>query len=236
MTTLTLFQNLMSASMLRRLRLATCGAALLAPLSLRAQTINLGPASPATYTTGILSSSFPAVGQTFVAPTGAALLLDFHFWLSASPDFAFQPEAVNFNAYIAQWDAVSGAASAPIQIGGTVMGTASQEYVSAPMNYTVTPGATYIAFLSALGVATNADAYAAIEMSDASYADGALVFTDGAITDPWFENGSSQMGSARFTANFSQTSTVPEPSSVLLVAVGMGGIALVARRRISRGL
>ena len=185
-------------------------------------------------TTGILGS-IPTVGQTFTVPTGYSFLQSFSLWLSNDPTLTFNAGEIMFRAYIAPWTGT--AAGAPLYQSAIFTGVNSQAYPGAnSLNLSVTPGTQYVAFVSSTGLPSNPDAYAAIETSAESYAGGAFVFTDGSYLDPWFENGSSALGSVQFSASFSTSAitTVPEPSTMALLVLGIGimfGMTLAARMR-----
>ena len=185
-----------------------------------AQTINLMRGGDPT--AGVLGI-FPTAGQTFTVPTGYSFLQSFSLWLSNDPSLTFQTDELSFRAYIAPWTGTS--AGAPIYQSATFTGVNSQAYPQvSSLNLNVTAGNQYVAFVSSAGLPSNPDAYAAIEMSLASYAGGEFVFTDGDFTQPWFEDGSSELGNAQFSATFSAAAitAVPEPSTLILLAFGFG--------------
>ena len=140
-----------------------------------------------------------------------------------------------FTAYIAAWDGASAVGpmlfTGPVWLGPTGVG---QRYQASSMGIALTPGASYIAFLSVSGLGAPLDAMAALELSDSNAAGGELVFAmNGDDLSALTQGGAwaSAGVQAQFEAHFSAT-TVPEPTTLVLVAAGLALVGVSRRRRV----
>ena len=186
-----------------------------------------------------------AIGQTFMRPVGSTCALTcylqgFSFQLGNDPGFTTSAASLKFRAYIATWDGTKAGAvlySSGIFDGPTL---ASQAYMFASPGIAIATGTQYVAFLSAVGLFGTIgvpDATALMETvlgANHEYAGGAFVYTNTGTTlanlssTAWDYTGDSQW-QTRFTATFA-TSVVPEPSSMVLFAVGGAMLVFLVRR------
>lgn len=210
--------------------------------SAQAQSITQGPNSVPLY--GLGKPAVATIGQTFAAPTSGTLD-SFSFWLSNEADElasnTTDADQLQFQAYVIQWDVANKRTigdvlfSSAVQTGPTKL---SQEYQFANVGVTVFANTQYVAFLSASGLfgSMNTDPMAAFLLSDDASAGGSLVFLDSQDDVSLFTNSAWQDGTdasapqAQFRATFSST-TVPEPSSIVLVGVALIGLATYTRTR-----
>ncbi len=184
------------------------------------------------------------VAQTFVAPPGAATLVQFQFWLGNVAPILGGFENASFHAYVFAWSdgtsRIVGPAlyQSPVQTGTS--SSAATAYTFEVGTLTLTPGQRYAAVLSSLGTALPAgggvggvflarpnvglgavDTYA----DGQSWTLGTLPFVNdpaALATGPW----SGQSADLAFTATF-----VPEPSTLALAAAGGLALTVVAVRR-----
>lgn len=185
-------------------------------------------------------------GQTFVAPTSFNTIQSFSFWLSNDAGLGTNPGALSFKAYLMRWDAVAQHATGPVLYTSTVRGgptIASQRYDFNTGGVALLSNTQYVAFMSVSGMFNSigqSTATATVEGSTAgTYTGGQLVFTDNGdsfsalTTTAWdFAVGFPEF-QTHFNATFSNTSVVPEPSSLVLLA-SSGLVLLVAARRRKR--
>lgn len=176
----------------------------------------------------------PTIGQTFIAANN--FLTSFSFFLSADANTT-AADQLPFTAYIAAWDGTSAVGpllfTGALWLGPTGVG---QRYQANSNGIALTPGASYIAFLSVSGLGAPLDANAALELSDSNAAGGELVFAmNGDDLSALTQGGawSSAGVQAQFEAHFSAT-TVPEPGSMGLLAVGLAMVCIGARRKRTR--
>jgi hypothetical protein len=190
-------------------------------------------------------------GQTFVVPSSDPVLNSFSFFLrdlGGGPDLRFQ-------GYVAAFDPTIGVTrvvganlfESAIRSGPTTIGSFTR-YNFDVGDLALTPGATYVAFLSASGhfgviPLSNATASWGQIQTDAidPYGPGHFVFNNSGddlsllSTTSWL---SFDGGDLAFELQFaggaepSGPTVVPEPSTVLLVGTGMAILLLgIARRR-----
>jgi hypothetical protein len=196
-------------------------------------------------TAGFGKGATTTFGQTFTAPTGFSFLQTFSFWLSNDPGLTTNSSSLLFQAYVMEWDSFNGHAVGPVlytsgvQSGPTAN---SQRYNFDVTSIGLNPIAQYVAFLSASTQLSNivpSDATAAMETSFlGTYTGGQFVFTTNGAdfsslsTDPWKFTGMPEYQS-RFEATFSDAavSVVPEPSSLMLLALGVLTVLLVVAKR-----
>lgn len=212
-------------------------------MSASAQSINL--IDNETPFNGFGKGAFATFGQTFTAPTN--FLQTFSFWLGDDEQGqgTLNAPSLLFQAYVMQWDAANGHATGPVMYTSSVVSGpmfASQRYDFLTTNLAVSSGTQYVAFLSAsasLSDIAPTDAYAFMETTLlGTYTGGSFVFADNGSdlsalsTDPWQSLGAPE-SQAHFAADFSRSavSTVPEPSSLVLLVTGLSALVVLAVRR-----
>ena len=211
-------------------------AAIIAPAA--AQSIQNAPSYSIGDGPNGFGSIVPTVGQTFTAPTSAAYMTSFTFYLANDPDFGGGDE-LYFRAYLMTWNVdhptgVNLLASSPVTQGNG--GADFRAYTFDGGNAAVTPGDVYVAFLSTAGISQSGNGTNAFAGSTDANVGGQLVYAftlaDGSdlTSAQWWSDGAdSQLG---FAAEFTGAqSTVPEPSEFLLIATGLSSIAGTVRFR-----
>ncbi len=167
------------------------------------------------------------VGQTFTSLNSR--LDNFTFWLRSE---AGPP--ISFRAYVFQWDELNFRATGPaLYVSGLLVSPVLSSF--APYSFaaatTVTTGGRYVAFLS---INSSSGLFASVESSLTDvYAGGTFAYTSlPPMLFAWNTytgiGGSPPPRDLRFDASFS---AVPEPSSVILTAVGLAGVGVAMRRR-----
>lgn len=162
------------------------------------------------------------VGQSFVAQN--ARLLSFTFLLRNDVGAAAAPQ---FRAYLADYDPLNGTIGTVRFASALLTGTAGSSYLplTVTANAALTTGLPYIAYLS--GVTSTSGVNYLATSDNASYANGALVYDLGGAS--LYTDLSQE---AAFTAVFAPAvSAVPEPATLALVAGGLAGVAVLARRK-----
>jgi len=231
----------MSFSLSSRGLLATVAtAATLAVAPLRAQTISQPVNTAPVYGFGNAGAGFvPTIGQSFVA-TGP-FLTGFTFWLSneasigTGPDNTPNAEILTFQGYLAVWDGAGIVGpllfASSLQVGPTVL---SQAYTFNTAPLAVTAGSSYLAFLTVpdLGALLSS---AAIEGSDDNSSGGQLFLSSNNDVGALVAGGSAEwldLGvQSHFAATFSQTTTVPEPATGVLLIAPLLGVVVATRAR-----
>lgn len=189
-------------------------------------------------------------GQTFVAPSSDNVLNSFSFFLrdmGGGPDLEFQ-------GFVAAFDPTVGVTRI---VGATLFESAIRAGPSTTSTFTrydfdvggltLTPGSTYVAFMSASGhfgaipLATSQASWGQIQTNAIDpYAPGHFVFNNNAndlsllFTTSWLSfDGGDLAFEMQFTGGPEPSpGVVPEPSTVVLMGTGMGILLLgVVRRR-----
>lgn len=216
---------------------AAVAATTLASASLSAQSISQAPNAGPLY--GFGAGSVATIGQSFVA--GGPFLTGFSFWLSneaslGTGDNTPNADQLTFQAYLAEWDGT--AVVGPLLFGSGLSNgpvSPSQKFTFAMAPLAVTSGTQYIAFLVASNLSLP-DASAGVLLSDANVSDvqGFYAFSgdldalvNGGAAE-WQDLGGLQLG---FAATFSQSATVPEPSTGALLGGAVVLLVAAARRR-----
>ncbi len=227
----------MSLSRISRRLVAACAATTLAAAPLSAQSFTQAPDGGPLY--GFGAGTSPTIGQSFVA--SGPFLTGFSFWLSNEASLGTgnntpSADQITFQAYLAEWDGT--AVVGPLLFSSGLYngpGSPSQKFTFAMAPLAVTSGTSYIAFLVASNLSLP-DASAGVLLSGADVSGGQGFFgfsgdinelaTGGAAQ--WQDLGGLQLG---FAATFSQSATVPEPSTGALLAGTVVLLVAAARRR-----
>lgn len=207
----------------------------------QAQSITQGPNSVPLY--GLGKPAVATIGQTFAAPT-TGTLDRFSFWLSNEvgepASNTIDADQLQFQAYVMQWDVANTRPIGPVlfssavQTGPTQL---SQEYQFANVGVAVLANRQYVAFLSVSGLfgSMNTDPMASFLLSDDASAGGSLVFLDSQddvslfTSTEWQDGTAFSAPQAQVRATFS--TTVPEPSTVVLVGIALIGLTMISRTR-----
>lgn len=188
-------------------------------------------------------------GQTFTVPVLDTRLSRFSLWLQNGTS---ETELL-FSGYLMRWDSDRATGeilyrSGPQRTRGAPLSRNRYDFRPGALN--LDPRATYIFFLSSTEYLHRLDpprSLAALEMVHAEtdqYPGGSVAYFDrslygrnltleeiGAGTHPWLEF---PFQDARFSAEFSHTTAVPEPLSAILFGTGLAGVAVLRRRRANR--
>jgi PEP-CTERM motif len=186
-----------------------------------------------------------AIAETFFAPPGESYLQSFSFFLSSFANGGALQLSASIYAFSADHLIGSALFTSPFVSGSDNEAGFDTRTIggdpTAPLNILLSPGATYALVLSAFdGNATTPDPSTVLVGAtfDDTYAGGAMflslapdnasLFGDGAfLSDPSF---GSDMA---FSASFTSTALVatPEPATLMLMATGLAGVGLFAKRR-----
>jgi hypothetical protein len=183
-------------------------------------------------------------GQTFIAPADAFRLDRFTFFLAYGGDDAVRnPPAgpARFAGYVAAWDGTK--ASGPLLFASGERQLTTPE--TGPNTFTpvsfetggirVTPGLTYVAFLSASGFFDGLEDNTGVAFENDTFAGGNMVSLPNGddfsqvFTTVW--RSGLAPGDAGFVA---ELSPVPEPSTMLLVGTALAAAAARRSRRKDR--
>jgi hypothetical protein len=206
----------------------------------QAQTISrtLDPNFPLS---GFGKGAVGTVGQTFTAPSSASALTNFQFYLSNDLDNGGNGAGLSFQEYVMAWDATNLTPTGPVLFQSGIIqgngGDAFAPFMFNPGNVAVSPNNVYVAFITTAGVTSGntAAAFNALGGSDDTSDGGSLVFSvedtnfNNLMTSQWsVVDGTNAAFSAQFTSN---TSSVPEPSELILIATGLTTLAGSVRFR-----
>ena len=170
------------------------------------------------------------VGQTFIAPAGGQLQ-SFTFYL-----FPVEGGPSRFRGYVGAWDGEKPTGPLLYESGERQVTT---QNVATPVTFAtgglpMTPGLSYVAFLSASGLFDGVEDFTNLVLQEDTYAGGGhFALASGndfsqVFTRPW--HGLSPEDLA-FRA---EVAPVPEPSTMVLVGIGLAAGA-AARRKRARG-
>jgi hypothetical protein len=183
-------------------------------------------------------------GQTITTPTDN-ILTSFSFWLGRTSTNFPDPAnpSLSFMAYVYEWsDGMSHAVGPALYTSGVYTHDATPatpftKYTFNTGGLPLTFGSVYAFFLSTSGLAGTGHIMWEAATGD-NYAGGHFIFINngentGAWTsDPW---GSGFASDLHFEANFVGSTTVPEPSTWVMLVTGLLALGLVALRRRRNG-
>ena len=178
-------------------------------------------------------------GQTITTPTDN-ILNSFSFWLGRTSTNYPDPSepSLDFMAYVYAWDGGASHATGPALYTSSVFthnatpATPFTEYTFNTGGLSLTTGSVYALFLSTSGLAGSGRIQ--WEATGEEYAGGNFVFlNNGENTSAWTTDEWSVYASdLHFEANFAGVSTtVPEPSTWLMLVTGLLALGVVAMRR-----
>jgi hypothetical protein len=228
-----------------RIALSTMAAIAMTVSSAAAHAQNIGLPGADFLTSEFGKPNTATYGQTFTVQPGATALQSFSFWLSNNAELTTNPASLRFKGYVMAWNAVAGHATGPalytsaVQNGPTL---SSQRYDFATGGIALNANAQYVAFLSASPLFASippATSTAAMETTlSGTYAGGQFVYTNNGTdfgqltTTTWDLSSNFPEYQAHFEARFAgAVTTVPEPSSLALFAVGGLAMLVVANKR-----
>lgn len=204
---------------------AAVAAAVTAAMPAAAQTLTIAPAPGAEVGPFGNDASYgfttSLIGQSFVAQN--ARLSTFTFQLRNEVPAGAVPQ---FRAFVADYDPLNGTIGTIRYTSGLLTGTVGSAFapLTVTANVGLVTGLSYIAYLG--GVTSPAGVNYLATNDGAPYASGVLVYDLGGSL---FADASQD---AAFTAVFAPAATtVPEPATVFLVAGGLAGAGLLARKR-----
>ena len=172
-------------------------------------------------------------GQTITAP-GNSVLQSFTFYLSPAGSLVFK-------AYVFPWDPIAARATgSALFTSAPIIGPIGSGFIPVTVfvgsGIPLDPGSMYTLFFSSSGQSEIGEA-AVLSTFDSpaanQYSGGAFVYinngenTGAWTTQPWSTDRQGPGSDIRFQAVFV---AAPEPSTFVLVAVGLMGICLVSRR------
>jgi hypothetical protein len=176
-------------------------------------------------------------GQTIVVPTDN-VLNNFSFWLGpTSTNFPVPSNpSLSFMAYVYAWDG-SHAVGPALYTSGVLTHDATPvtpftEYTFNTGDLSLTTANMYVLFLSTSGLAGDGHIQWEAATSD-EYPDGSFVFLNNGedasqwTTETW---GAGFTSDLHFEATFSAATTVPEPSTWIMLVTALLALTLVTRR------
>ena len=179
-------------------------------------------------------------GQSITVPTDN-VLDSFSFWLGKTSTTFPAPTnpSLSFMAYVYEWNGTMATGSALYTSGVYTHNAAPDspfiEYTFNTGGLSLTTGDTYALFLSTSGL--TGDGHIQWESATADeYLGGNFIFLNNGeditkfTTDPW---GSGIASDLHFEAVFSGSTTVPEPATLALLSLGLAGLGINRRKRVS---
>lgn len=185
-------------------------------------------------------AAFGALAQTFTAPVGAPVLTSFTFWLSngfsGGEELRFIANVFAFNNNGITGDALYTSAE---QVGSSNL-EGFDAYMFSNVNVSLMSGVTYAMVLRPTAASPDFSTNLVGTTQGETFALGGLFLSTGTsendlrVTDAFTQSTADTFGEdAAVTATFAErASTVPEPSSALLLVTGMGVVAVRLRRAI----
>jgi len=192
----------------------------------------------------------PTYGETVTVPTDGDRVLS-----SFTVNIIGGSLSIPFNAYVQAWNGASPVGSPLFTQSGATNTTAGVSSYTFSPDLTLTPGASYLLYLSTLGISQpTSDGLAWGATTDDTYSGGSFEFAAAGqgnpaagsvsdLTSATFTNGSTccDVSDLAFDADFtapSVTSPASEPSTgpfLTVVAVSFAGVLFMRRRTSARG-
>jgi hypothetical protein len=178
------------------------------------------------------NGGFQTVGETFMAPEGHLKLNSFSIWLSDSP--VFDPEPLEFNAYLMEWDGLKAKGDFLYESPTTdTFGLAHgerREFIFDDINVSLDTEKQYVFFISVSEFFGGEESMAFPGCNtDNHYLGGHLVtLRNGSDTSAF--TGSNWNAANQWDLAFTASFSTPEPATLALL--GLGGLVLRKRRKV----
>lgn len=196
--------------------------------------VTLSSAQTTSVEFGAFTGAFSALAQRFTAPADNTLLQSYQFYLS----YSFGGSGLQFRSGVAEF---SGGTFGPVLFSRSHSGsdniTEFDTYAVNSVNLRLSAGTTYAFVFWGLGARNDDGLSNLLGASSESFGSGGLFASNtgdsnGSPSGPFFAlDDQLAPASLALSATFGSATVVPEPNSLVLVAIGCAGLLIIARRR-----